>query len=263
MTQVLDALPPQTQPYSWSAEYQDAKPQELLISGDVLLQEEACAAFLHAYGEVLKAPCRKVTASLFAKSYVGFISEQIHGFLQHDRVLELTPAHIRIRLHNGALSYQLRSRMEVPLRGTREERREQMYRIIVQELVSPLFACLSAFTGVAPATLWAHLSYSLSYWRDQWLHEADARNDKGLGERIASDCAFVLQAAPGSWFGAKDNPLTGTFRYAKNALAPDQPIRLRSKCCLRSCLPGDQACYTCPFISEEARQQKYARLHRS
>jgi len=221
-------------------------PKYCLPTAD-LLDPVRCTKLLREIGPVIGSPTLKVTASLLGKR-IAFLSSAaaLYAMTVFDKGLDLS-------LGNTILEYQhdgkWQSRMPLidltatrPPAGKRPQWREQIVRQLFAENLAPLWAALSAASGVSPKILWENTAVRI-YSQYERHMIASAGQDKQA--RIQEDFDYLLHA-PASVFGVKDNPLA-QYHFA-HTQCDGKLIRIRKTCCfyLRATTPPEY-CSVCPL----------------
>ncbi|TDF95961.1 hypothetical protein [Paenibacillus piri] len=229
-----------------------------------LMNDDAFFPFIHSFADDLSAPALQVAGSLFFKRYCLIIAGALHGYIHCRKAIDLSPELVKLVWNDNALRLAA-ARAEEPswlggLQGD-ERRRTVYFDRLIADQVCPMLRRVVELTRAGEDTLWATLSYSLAYWKNEWLHN-DALTEADRG-RIEDDFAELLGTFSQERYPGLDRfPLITDFRQADNTLDPEKPILIRAKCCLFYCLPGkDRHCYTCPRITEEMRMKRYSEVH--
>ena len=212
-----------------------------------LLDPARCTMLLREIGPIIGSPTLKVTASLLGKR-IAFLSTAaaLYAMTVFDKGLDLS-------LGNTVLEYQhdgkWQSRMPLinlavtrPQAGARQQWRERIVRQLFAENLAPVWAALSAASGVSAKILWENLAVRI-YSQYERHMIASAGQDKQA--RIQEDFDYLLHA-PGAVFGVKDNPLA-QYHFA-HTRCDDKLIRIRKTCCfyLRATTPPEY-CSVCPL----------------
>ncbi|MDQ0897339.1 IucA/IucC family C-terminal-domain containing protein [Paenibacillus sp. V4I7] len=232
-------------------------------SGSCLEDEIEFVHLMEDFGDFMKSPAPKVTGSLFAKRYCSLIAGAVHTYMHHQYGLDLSLPNVRVVVGEEGIHYRIVDSGEfqqLQQLQTREQRRELYFRHLFSDNVCRVFERTERYTGIQESNLWATLSYNLTYWKEEWIHQAQSL---WLRERIEEDYRFMMEEANHLWFREKTvNPLIHSFRQVIVPCYNDRHILLREKCCLNYCLPGgDRYCYTCPLITDERRIEKYLAVH--
>lgn len=218
---------------------------------------------LEEFGRAIQSSDRTVVGSLFIKRYCQLIAGALYVWTLHRYGLDLSLRNVGIALQGRSLSFLIRNPDEPDrLKRVRspEQKTDLYLKHLLQENASRVFQPVVRFSKVPESTLWATLSYSFAYWKEEWVRNTES---KALKNHIQDMYRRVSDKTETGWFDDKNcNPLSCKFRSVCCPLTPDKQILVREKCCLNYRLSGDDRyCYTCPLISDERRIQKYIEAH--
>ncbi len=225
--------------------------------------EESFVHLLDGFGAILQSPDRRVTGSLWIKRYSSLIVSAMYVWIRHGYGIDLSLDRVKVLLNKDGINLIVLDYRQLDLLKSFRSG-EQQTEVYLQHLFSvnvcPVFKRTVQHSGIQEATLWATLSYSLAYWKEEWIRE-DSSSEVRL--RIDDVYRRMAEHAKPEWFVEKTtNPLNCRFRSVENPFQTDKHILLREKCCLNYRLPGeDRYCYTCPLISDERRIEKYQSVH--
>ncbi|OXM84185.1 IucA/IucC family C-terminal-domain containing protein [Paenibacillus rigui] len=251
---------------TWAAAYHilfDEAGEGCVLEQKELQQDAALLAMLGRFAESVQSPALQVTGSLFIKRYALLIAGALHGFIRNQVALDVSLDRMKLVWKEPVLQFVVESEEQpacVIGIEDEKERRSSYFRHLFADQVVPMLSRVSQVTKIDEDTLWGTVSYSLAYWKEQWLN-----SELTAGERAHIETCFaeLMDADGKTQFAGKDmNPLTAAFRRVNNPW-DDKTVLVRSKCCLFYCLPGKKEghCYTCPKISDELRLDKYAQAH--
>ncbi|MDF2963922.1 MAG: hypothetical protein K0S39_5657 [Paenibacillus sp.] len=220
--------------------------------------------FLEVFAESLKSPAPQVTGSLFVKRYCLLIAGAMHSFIRRREAVDLTPERIKLVWLENTLRFVI-DNSEVPSFQTglqdEDETRERYFDHVFAEQAGPMLKQIAQITRIDEATLWGNLSFSLAYWKNDWLQSSSLTEPER--ERIEKDYSELTETFRRKRFPDMSfNPLMSVFRNVENPLEPAKPIMVRSKCCLYYCLSETaKHCYTCPRITDDKRIENYGEIH--
>lgn len=189
-----------------------------------------------------------VQASMFSKQYGSMlVSGTLYAYYFFGKIIDVSLAHISLETEadwNPVIcvdeSYETDGQVHI---------NELMTSIFARHL-TPVFQALSAATGAKERLLWANLAFSLKWYYEQWIKQAESEEQRSL---LKEDARFVMEQASAQLFGLTDqNPLNIEFEEVPHPRT-GAPFRLRKSCCLRYSLPGCEHCTTCPNIEQQER----------
>jgi ferric iron reductase protein FhuF len=226
--------------------------QALSIPAADLLDASRCRTYLERVQAVFQAPSPLVNASQFAKRYSFLaIVPALYAMSIFNKGLDLSVenCHIESEYTNQIWLPKVRLtkwHVTQPMDGGRQEWRDQVIRSIFAGNVAKVWQSVSVAANIPKATLWENAAVYV-----YWLYEKGIGTNEGTDAqerlRIEEDYRYLLQEAPPSLFGEKENPL-GKYNGTKcSTPASDQPVRIRKTCCYYYEISPDQAnCSTCP-----------------
>ncbi|WP_160112573.1 IucA/IucC family C-terminal-domain containing protein [Salicibibacter kimchii] len=216
-----------------------------------LLDEETCHSFLRQHMEDIKAPNKKVAASLFMKQYTRFVvASTLYSIGTYNCALSL-PVQACMFSRERKLCVQERA---CPFQKwehwEREGRREQLLRELFSYHITPMISVLNNTTRVSANILWENVAVRVnSLYRKALANEPSQERQWQLTNDF-----YYLKHADGDLFKWEGNPIRA---YLKNV--PDSTsMHYRQTCCLYHRLEEDPEgigyCNNCPIGNKLASQ---------
>jgi ferric iron reductase protein FhuF len=217
-----------------------------------LLDETKCLAYLDRVRGIFQSPSTLVTASQFSKRY-GFlaIAPSLYAMTMFNKGLDLSVENFMIEsayrdkawLPNVRLTNWLVTQY---VDGHRHEWRDQIIKNIFAGNIAKVWRSISKAGNIPMAILWENTAIYV-----YWLYEkriGEGASDKQIS-RIHEDFHYLLNRAPASLFGEKENPLSRYSSPPSMATSSDQEVRIRKTCCYYyQIAPNQGYCSTCPKI---------------
>ncbi|QDI92531.1 ferric iron reductase [Salicibibacter halophilus] len=218
-----------------------------------LLNEEVCHSFLLRYMEDIKAPNKKVAASLFMKQYArSVVASTLHSIGSYNCALSL-PTHACMFSNERKLCVQEGScRFQAWEQGEREAWRESLLRELFSYHITPLIGVLRNTSRVSVHILWENVAVRVnSVYRKALAAETCQERKK----QLSSDF-YYLQDAEGDLFQWDQNPISPYLKSPPDSSA----THYRQTCCLYHRLKEDpegiQFCNNCPIGKKVTRNAK-------
>ncbi|MCQ4085398.1 (2Fe-2S)-binding protein [Saccharibacillus sp. JS10] len=224
---------------------------------------EGAKSFLHTFAQLLQAPDLQAAVTYFCSWFSGAVTASLYFPVVKGIRPDFSASNLSAQLFrydNGGHSMQIviDSRLAEPAPQKESPARwtEEGFRLFYGETCRPLFENFAALSGVPVGMIWAQLPGRLDYFAQTWRTHPDLSVELApYVEQLEKSYAQIKNLEP-QLFGRKKNPFDLRFRYIEHMTDPTQQIQMRPSCCLYHMLPGAEACYNCPKLSEQDRVER-------
>lgn len=228
-----------------------------------LENEDRFPYLIERFGTIVQSPNARVTGSLWIKRYGSLVAGALYAWIHHSYGMDVSLKDVRVIISEDGIKFHVRNcRLleNLDSAGSDEQRTDLYIQHLFAVNVLPVIQMTVRHTRIPEKNLWATLSYTLAYWKAEWLRQAPTSDVRRRIEEIYR--RMEPDASAGLFAGIAGKPLLCSFRSVEDPLHEERRILIRDKCCLNYCLPGeDRYCYTCPLISDERRIEKYLAVH--
>ncbi|MBN6189055.1 hypothetical protein JQN58_19555 [Aneurinibacillus sp. BA2021] len=232
----------------------------MAVQGEEMATVSGVAPVLSKAREHLGNPKLAAIGSLFVKWHFSMVAlAALYAVTRLNRSYDWSLSNLSFCFseEKNWNTYVKNSKEDRPFPDQREQWRDAQIQRLFSETVGPVFRAVAAHTGVSIRTLWAHVSFAVYHYYEEWGREAGSEAEQ---KRLADDFSFLTQALPADWFTDMSyNPFTENYTYVPHPQEEGRMIRLRTRCCFHYCLSEGRYCYTCPGLTEEQRMQQILR----
>lgn len=239
------------------------KDAEYTIPAVKLLDCEGAREFLLFYQTQIKGLDIQVAGTYLAASWRVLCTGMQYMIGVTDRWLSFSAENLIIQVctinNYPRVYFILKDAQELPWpTGDRNVWREEWLGRFYQGTIAPVFATISAVTGLPQGQVWGQIPLGIDYYvkhlRDMLVNESDQQS---LMEHYHY---LVNELAPG-WFGLSRSPFNVKPKWIDDPRHPGEQMRMKPTCCLAYRTDtGHGYCYSCPKMGKEERQAKYAQI---
>ncbi len=235
---------------SASPEY--SAPVDKLIADSAAMRD-----FLERGGALVQATGMELAVSYAGLAAYGLLALKQFAMSQYDRVLDLSPGNLEIRLekhgdhaHIGYKIQQLRWN-ELPADAcARRAAVEAEWSRYLNEEFNPFIEGAAAAGGLKPDLIWNQFGARAAFMIDYMRERLPAGPELA---RIEDDFA-LLASLPAEAFNRKrKNPFDFVPVYVDSPYQPGGRIMIRSACCMYDRRENGVKCYNCPLLKESER----------
>ncbi|MBB6451080.1 ferric iron reductase protein FhuF [Geomicrobium halophilum] len=216
-----------------------------------LLTEEVCHSFLQQYMEDIKAPNKKVAASLFMKQYARFtVASTLYSMGAYNCALSLPMQACMFSSERKLCVQEEACPFKQWEQWDREAWRENLLRELFSYHITPMVSVFKDTTRVSSNILWENVAVRVnSVYRKALANEPSPEKQW----QLTSDF-YYLKQADGSLFQWERNPIRS---YLK--IDPDSTnTHYRQTCCLYHRLEEDPEgigyCNNCPIGKKSGKR---------
>lgn|GEM_PF-6060731 len=215
------------------------------------------------YAKVLDTSNTKVVGSFWSSWYLWFFSAYFYEMSLHDQVFDISLDNIAIQYEGKNFIFQLLNPSRTIKLGedeSREEWRKKVIRSLFANHIKPVFDETAKLTKIDQATMWGNTSSSLQYLYERMISEFE---EVSIKDKLEKDLQYMIREAEAEVIGGESkNPLDIQFSYVPDPEEEGKMLRVKHRCCLHFLLHNGKGsyCYTCPTLSDEAREERRKQL---
>lgn len=230
-------------------------------AGNELLSRPVMANILHISKRELDAYNLALPASFFANTLFGLIAVMHYNLAWENKALLFPLSSFAFQakpernLLRGAL-HILRFERQAVSESNREAFLKDYMFTFYQQTLSPLIEQTAESAGIHPMVLWSQYGGRMRYIIEFMLQQ---NYGDSFNHRLQKDYELLCGLEPAIFNGRK-NPFVFRPRYVENPWQPDQPLLLRSSCCLYDQREHGETCYNCPKLPPWKREMQKERI---
>jgi hypothetical protein len=232
------------------------------IAGSRLSSMEGMSEAIAAYAPLMKA-LEPAASAAYLNSRLGNLNVALQYMMAHDMLIDISPARWTLQIYQHERGYpEFRYVLDaiVELEGPAPEQRsvwrEHQLSHWYGSVIKPLVEANVAAADMEITQLWKLFPMKFPYFRDT-LRKTPGKEE--IARQFEEDYLYALYELDGSVFGRSRNPLSVVFHtvdYPGAPGQPDEPLRMKTACCMYYKTEGGQFCYTCPRMKPEERAER-------
>lgn len=228
-----------------------------------LVQPEVARVFLEAYRVQIQGQDLQVASTYFAAYWRGVCSAlqyivsvapktldfSLDNFVLHLAEIKGVPQLLFVLKDGEAKAWPFENR---------EQRREKVLSSFYGDTLRPFFECVASVSGLKLGQLWYQLPLGIEYYVNLLGSKLELEEDRA---RLKEDLRYLVEGMSPAVFGLKQNPFAFKRVWIDDPHHPGEKMPQKPTCCLKYRTGTNQSyCYSCPKMSKEQREQKYAAI---